>query len=104
MATVLAVWAGAALLDAGASEPVSATPLAPAISLGTGLLLEPPLDLSGLTREQFLKMAATIGPHRIQRPWTSPVVALPPHPRSGAQGLTEAEISDYMAEARRRFD
>lgn len=97
-------WADVVSPDTGAAEPASPPPLAPALSLGTGLLLEPPLDLSGLTREQFLKMASSVGSHRIQRPWTSPVVALPPHPRSGAQGLTGAEISDYMAEARRRFD
>ena len=79
-------------------------PIAPAEPTGTGLLLEPPLDLSAFTREQFIEKSSTIGAHRIHRPWTSPVIALPPHPRTGAKGLTEREVMDYMVEARRLFD
>lgn len=92
-----------------AADPAedAATPptlIAPAVSTQTGLLLEPPLDLSGYSREKFLKMAATVGAHRIGKAWTNPVVALAPHPRAGARGLTEEEVREYMREARRRFD
>ena len=50
---------------------------APAVSTGSGLLLEPPLDLSGFTREKFVELSSSIDPEKIHKPWTSPVVALP---------------------------
>lgn len=78
--------------------------IAPAASTGTGLLLEPPLDLSAYTREKFIEMSSTIGTNRIAKKWTKPVVALPPHPRTGVSGLTEDEVKSYMMEARGRFD
>ena len=81
----------------------SATP-PPVRSIGTGLLLEPPLMLTNVTRGQFLEMAATIGKQRIGRPWTQPVLPLPEPTGRKASALTLSEIRDYMVEARRRFD
>jgi len=81
----------------------SATP-PPVRSTGTGLLLEPPLMLTNVTRGQFLEMAATIGKQRIGRPWTQPVLPLPEPTGRKASALTLSEIRDYMVEARRRFD
>lgn len=78
--------------------------IAPAISTGTGLLLEPPLDLSKFTREWFEKDSSTVGADRIRKAWTNPVVTLPPHPRPDVHGLTHEEVKDYMMEARQRFE
>ncbi len=89
-----------------AKEPAGAPTelIKPAASTGTGLLLEPPLDLSRFTREDFLKVANTVGPERIRRPWTSPVTTLPPHPRTGVKGLTEDEVRSYMSQVRGMFN
>ena len=76
----------------------------PAVSTSTGLLLQPPLDLSYFTTENFVALSSSIGPERIHKKWTSPVVALPPHPRAGVHGLTEQEVTDYMLQARQLFD
>ena len=106
LAGLLALLPGRGTADAGA-EPPGATatePIAPAVSLGTGLLLEPALTLPEFTRERFAAAMATVGPEKIQRPWTNPVVTLPPHPRPDARGLTEAEVKAYMMEAKRLFD
>lgn len=87
-------------------KPVATPPATsrPVRSTGTGLLLEPPLMLTNVTRAQFLEMAGTVGRHRIGRPWTQPVVPLPePKARKG-QALTPTEVRDYMMEACRRFD
>jgi hypothetical protein len=105
----LVLWLGwlSALRPAAAetAPDAKATPLiAPAVSTGTGLLLEPPLDLAAYTREKFVAETSTVGRRRIGRPWTNPVTALPPHPRAGAKGLTLAEVKAYMTDARRRFD
>jgi hypothetical protein len=89
------------VLDQGA---LSLSLIKPAESTGTGLLLEPPLDLSGFTTAQFVALSSSIGTNRIHKKWTSPVVSLPPHPRAGVQGLTEQEVKDYMTLARRLFD
>lgn len=75
----------------------------PAVPTGTGLLLEPPLDLSAFTTEQFVTLSSSVGTNRIHKTWTSPVVSLPAHPRPGVHGLTEAEVKDYMLLARRLF-
>ena len=75
----------------------------PAVSTGTGLLLEPALTLPEFTREKFAAAMATVGPEKIHKSWTSPVVALPPHPRSDAHGLTLEEVKTYMTAARERF-
>ncbi len=76
----------------------------PAISIGSGLLLQPVLDLSRFTTEEFATISATVGPEKIRRKWTSPVLALPPHPRSAVHGLTETEVEAYMLQVRRLFD
>ena len=76
----------------------------PAESTGTGLLLLPVLDLSKFTTEQFVTLSSSVGTNRIHKRWTCAVVTLPPHPRAGAQGLTEPEVKDYMRQARRLFD
>lgn len=76
----------------------------PAASTGTGLLLEPPLDLSHYKTEDFLAASASIGADRINKKWTNPVTELPPHPRHDAHGLTEDEIKQYMLQVKRLFD
>jgi hypothetical protein len=79
--------------------------IAPAVSTGTGLLLEPALTLPEFTREKFEAAMATVGPEKIRKPWTNPIVMLlPPHPRAGAKGLTHDEVKSYMVEAKRLFD
>lgn len=78
-------------------------PIAPAVSTGTGLLLQPPLDLSKFTREWFEKDSASIGAQRIRKAWTNPVVSLPPHPRRDVRGLTLDEVKAYMVDAQARF-
>ena len=100
LALVLAVVWGVAT---HAAERV-APPIPPAVSLGTGLLLEPPLDLSGYSRETFVAQVSTVGTNRIGKKWTQPVLPLPPHPRPGAKGLTEAEVKAYMLDVRERFE
>jgi hypothetical protein len=89
---------------AGESGKDTPTLIAPAVSTGTGLLLEPALTLPEFTREKFAAAMASVGAHRIQRQWTNPVVELPPHPRAGAKGLTEDEVKAYMVEAKRLFN
>jgi hypothetical protein len=96
------------LINARALPPSMADdePLAlikPPIPTNTGLLLEPPLDLSYFTTEQFNTLSSSVGTNRIHKKWTSPVLSLPPHPRAGVKGLTEPEVKEYMAEIRRRF-
>lgn len=76
----------------------------PAASTDSGLLLQPPLDLSKFTTEQFVALSSTVGTQRIHKKWTSPVVTLPPHSRAAAHGLTEREVKDYMIQVRRLFD
>ncbi|MGK0184498.1 MAG: hypothetical protein ACI9R3_000270 [Verrucomicrobiales bacterium] len=85
-------------------EEAAPKPVAPAVSTDSGLLLEPPLDLSLFTHEAFVKMMSTVGPDRIRKPWTSPVVTLPDHPRADLQGLTIEEVTAYMMQARALFD
>lgn len=78
--------------------------IAPAVSTGTGLLLEPALTLPEFTREKFVAAMNTVGPEKIHKPWTNPVVTLPPHPRAGVKGLTHDEVKGYMREVKRLFD
>ena len=75
----------------------------PAVSTATGLLLEPPLDLSKYTTEEFTALSSTVGTQRIHKKWTSPVVTLPTHARAGVHGLTEQEVKDYMTQAKQLF-
>ena len=109
------VWTllGALFLLAGAlrgedssqpSERAALPLIKPAEPTGTGLLLEPPLNLSAFTTEQFVALSSTVGTNRIHKKWTVPVVALPPHARADVHGLTEQEVKDYMLQARRLFD
>ena len=90
------------LLTAAEGKPSAL--IKPAISTGSGLLLEPPLDLSGFTLEDFISISGTVGFEKIRKRWTSPVTALPPHGRQGAVGLTEDEVKTYMLEVCRLFD
>jgi hypothetical protein len=83
---------------------VEPTPIAPAKSIGSGLLLEPPLDLDWFTREKFIEATSTVGKEKIGKQWTSPIKQLPPHARADAHGLTEAEIRDYMLTAEQLFE
>ena len=78
--------------------------IAPAVSLGTGLLLEPALTLPEFTREKFVAAMNTVGLEKIHKAWTNPVVTLPPHPRAGVKRLTHDEVKAYMMEAKRLFD
>ncbi len=89
---------------ADSAEAEASELIAPAVSLGTGLLLEPALTLPEFTYEKFVAAMNTVGPEKIHRPWTNPVVALPPHSRSDAKGLTHEEVKAYMMEAKRLFD
>ena len=77
--------------------------IAPAVSTGTGLLLEPALTLPEFTREKFEAAMATVGSEKIHKQWTNAVVTLPPHPRADVKGLTEDEVKAYMMAAKRLF-
>lgn len=79
-------------------------PIAPAVSTATGLLLEPPLDLSLFSNEAFVKAMSTVGDDKIRKSWTSPVVTLPRHARSGVKGLSMDEVKAYMMQVRTLFD
>ena len=103
LALVIAVTSQAA----DAVEPVKGGTnnlIAPAVSTGTGLLLEPALTLPEFTREKFVEAMATVGAEKIHKPWTNPVVVLPPHSRAEAKGLTHDEVKAYMTEVKRLFD
>ena len=76
----------------------------PPIPTGTGLLLQPPLDLAAFTREEFDRLSSSVGPEKIHKKWTSPVTTLPPHPRKEVHGLTEPEVKSYMLEVVRLFE
>lgn len=99
---LLALLATRSAIGDAASEPVK--PISPAVSTGTGLLLEPALTLPEFTHEKFVAAMATVGAEKIHKSWSSPVVALPPHPRSDVRGLTTEEVKAYMTAAKDRFD
>ena len=92
------------LLVYAADNTLQVARLKPVVSSGTGLLLEPPVDLSGFTHEEFVRISSSVGPEKINKAWTSPVVPLPPHVGSTPSGLSEKEIKDYMRQAHRLFD
>jgi len=101
----LALMVGAAAVQAAVpAEDESSNLIAPAVSLGTGLLLEPALTLPEFTREKFVAAMNTVGPEKIHKPWTNPVVTLPPHPRAEVKGLTHDEVKAYMMEVKSLFD
>ncbi|MDB6135084.1 MAG: hypothetical protein JWM59_3327 [Verrucomicrobiales bacterium] len=85
-------------------EIILPSTIKPVVSTVTGLLLEPPVDLSKFTREEFLRVSASVGPHKINKPWTTAIPALPPHPRSDVHGLDEREIRACMLQARDLFE
>ncbi|MCH1503599.1 cytochrome c [Verrucomicrobiales bacterium] len=78
--------------------------IAPAVSTETGLLLEPPLDLSHFTTERFVEMMESVGAEKIRKPWTSPVVSLPEHTPTKVNGLSKDEVKAYMVQAKELFD
>ncbi|MCB1095466.1 MAG: hypothetical protein KDN22_07780 [Verrucomicrobiae bacterium] len=90
--------------DEGNQEQKEPKPVAPAVPTNTGLLLEPPLDLSDFTYETFVEMMSSVGPEKIRKPWTSPVVLLPRHTRADAKGLTAEEVKAYMMQTKTLFD
>lgn len=90
--------------EAGSSEVDRSLPLIkPAVTHDTGLLLQPDLDLSKFTTAEFMELSSSVGEDKIHKKWTSPVVTLPPHPRSGVHGLTPEEVKDYMRQVRELF-
>src|SRR5438045_2258687 len=91
------------LLPIFAAEPADIPLIKPAKSLHTGLPFLPDLDLSKFSQEEFFRLSSSVGTNRIRKQWTSPVVTLPPHPRSDVQGLTPQEVKSYMAQARQLF-
>ena len=101
LAALCAMLAG--LCTAG-EEGKSPGPLPPVASRGTGLLLEPPLDLSAFTREDFLNASATVGKEKIGKKWTVAVTPLAPRDARKAGALTEAEVIAYMRRARQLFE
>jgi hypothetical protein len=106
---VLSCWllAAVATVQAGDSDggkkDNAPKPIAPAVSIGTGLLLEPALTLPEFTYEKFVAEMNTIGPDKIHKPWTNAIVTLPVHPRTSAKGLTHDEVKAYMMEAKHLF-
>jgi len=94
-------------LISGLAKSIAADPrplIAPAVSTQTGLLLEPPLDLSWFSRADFEAVCATVGTNRIHKSWTNPITPLPPHVRAGVHGLTEPEVIDYMLLVKQLFN
>ncbi|MEO8350079.1 MAG: cytochrome c [Chthoniobacteraceae bacterium] len=91
-------------LSASAEEIEKPIVLKPVASTGSGLLLEPPVDLSKFTHADFVKVSSTAGPEKLNKAWITATVPLPPHSRADVKGLTRAEIEDYMLQARRLFD
>lgn len=85
----------------GGAEPAG---LGPVASTGSGILVEPPVDLSRFTRREFEAYSATVGPGKIRRPWTAAVTPLPPRPGGGDRPLTRPEVAAVMLQLRDRFD
>jgi hypothetical protein len=96
------LFAAAAFAADSSYEPPAL--IKPAHTTATGLLLQPDLDLSKFTTEEFTRLSSSVGTNRIHKKWASPTVMLPPHPRKDARGLTLDEVKDYMSQARRLFD
>ena len=99
-----AEWSDSVAVSVASEEEESPTPIAPAKSIQSGLLLEPPLDLDSFTRDEFVKMMRHVGREKIEKKWKSPVVKLPEHKRTDVRGLTTDEVKAYMQEAKRLFD
>jgi hypothetical protein len=99
-------WCGPLQAENPAAAGGDAAPavIKPALSTATGLLKQPPLDLSWFSTEEFTRLSSSVGLEKIHKHWTSAVVTLPPHPRSPVNGLTEDEVRAYMNQARRLFN
>lgn len=91
-------------LNAAEEAKEAPEPIAPPVSTETGLLLEPPLDLSAFTTEKFVEMMETVGADKIRKPWTSPVVPLPKHEPADAKALSKEAVKAYMVKAQELFD
>jgi hypothetical protein len=104
VACVLVAALLAPLLTADTAKAGEASPIKSPVSTGTGLLALPPFDSSDFSTEDFVSISSTVGTNKIYKKWTSPVVALPPHPRANVHGLTEDEVKDYMRQVRHLFD
>ncbi len=85
-------------------EPASPAFKKPVRSTASGLLLEPPVDLSAFTREEFVRVSASVGAGKINKTWTTAIPALPPHGREQVHGLNEQEVKNYMLQARDLFE
>ena len=86
----------------GNSRP---TDLKPVASTGSGILLEPPIDLSRLTSQDFEAFSSTVGKDKIRRAWTSAITPLPrPRRAEDARALTEREVKEIMLQIRDLFD
>jgi hypothetical protein len=94
------------LLRIFAVEPArDAIPLIkPAKTLNTMLPFLADLDLSTFSTEEFVRLSSTVGTNRIRKQWTSPVVTLPPHPRTNVHGLALDEVKTYMTQVRQLFN
>ncbi len=92
------------LQSSSASDNGTVPTLAPVESTRSGLLLEPPIDLSDFSHETFVKYSADVGANKIGKAWTTAVTALPPHKRAGAVGLTEDEVKEYLQHVSNLFD
>jgi hypothetical protein len=88
--------------SSGADDPP--TLIKPAVSIGTGLLKQEPLDLSKFSTAEFNTLSSSVGLDRIHKKWTSPVVTLPPRDANATGPLGETEIKGYMNLVRRLFD
>lgn len=104
----LGVWT-CAWAEPPVASPMRAKPaaIAPAKSIDSGLLLEPPLELNWFTREKFARAASTVGAEKIRKKWTTPIAPLPSHKQSeqdSANGLTIDEVKSYMVRVREIFD
>jgi hypothetical protein len=90
-------------LSISSAEPEQISLIKPAKSLRTGLPFLPDLDLSKFSTDEFVRLSSSVGTNRIRKQWTSPVITLPPHPRSAVHGLTLDEVKSYMTEVRQLF-
>ena len=76
------------------------------IAVSKGLIPRPRLHGKWVdfTQEEFVALSSSIGPDKIHKKWTSPVTTLTPHPKQGADGLTEQEVKAYTLEVCRLFE
>ena len=87
-----------------ATDAVVPPSIKPVASTSTGLLLQPPLDLSWFTRRDFEAESSTVGPGKIGKKWTTAITPLPVDSNGGAHRLTEFEVKQTMLRIRDLFD